>query len=223
MRQNRELYGGRNDLEVIVDPQQRMDPAFDHRFYDTTTEWLVEQGFRAVGASINHTMSQALPFAETYIQFFVHDEMRIVASCFVVADLYNPATRSPAPYGCVEFSTMFDDDTFVSTSPMNAASHTNDYPGVVRFFESDRANLHELLAAHQRHVAEFRAQHPDRIAREFRNIDDVIEAEHRQHDWIVAYRKAHGWITTEELRRMSPKNTPAFMIGLIMWNVRRMS
>ena len=113
--------------------------------------------------------------------------------------------RSVLPREHVGFTTELDDGRFVTTSNAFLAGTLSGSPSVDHDFLPNGTPPHWLWWSQRERVAALLAASPGVHVRPFQSVQDLIASMHRFEAAREAYRESVGWVTLQELRRMSSR------------------
>ena len=182
----------------------------DIRWYDSTAQLLVQNGFRTLADVEDKTITEQ---PRTVLS-------AIMLRCLVSRDgtvtsaLYHPHLKSfwlrltlwltgKLPKKVTDFETELSDGSFVTTSNAASAAKIATPPMLRSEFLAAGTPPLEVLQRHRQRVAEVLAANPGVTARVVRTHDDMLASQHRQNAIKAAYRGQLGGITREELDKLS--------------------
>lgn len=157
-RQNRAIYAGAHERR-FVDEREIAAAGLDRAFYGAATAALERLGFRQIGDVVDVTLQAAMPGYRSVVRGFLGRDGTVIGAAyhlrvpFALRVLTRLGLATPIPPS-VEFETEFDDGTFASTSTAESAAQAPEFPGLSRRFLPTGTPPVDLLAEHERHVAE---------------------------------------------------------------------
>lgn len=202
------LYAPKHDRRLVEANAFKVD----HAFYERTTRWLEQRGYRTLGdyelADLKGTPQEAACFLRvtasedgTVTAAMFHFKPRVLWLRLLMQVLARGGMKT------VEFQTEFSDGTFVCTSNAKLASAAKLPREIDTLYLPAKTALEELQTKHLERVAAYLERNPAATVRLVRTLEDAFAAEDRQDARKAAFRQEVGGMTREEL--FAHADTPA--------------
>lgn len=185
-------YGGPHEVREIGPHEVPQVPRAE---YERAREQLQVLGFRSVGTLEDVTITRSNPALRTYIEVLVHESGTTYAACFYARDPKHPQL-------VVDLETWFEDGTFLVTTNGRLVGMLAAPESIVRNKVDPTAPLDHLWRRHQ----EAASEHGTRTHADPRTVDSlgaVLAAQRAFTARESEHRRALGYLTSEELRRLA--------------------
>jgi hypothetical protein len=153
-------------------------PHLDRAFYETCRAWFESQGFTFAGDLQDVTVTKVFDkVPPSVLRFFLGDEGTVVG-CVFHTPLPTPPGKPQRHLRRIEFGTEFSDETAASTTTKSGVGDRT-YPWVIHEYLPAGSPPGEILAKHRESVARKLQQSPGVVATRLRDIEDIIQLQHR--------------------------------------------
>jgi hypothetical protein len=203
----RTLYGGRFEL---VAASLNDFPNASRELYARCAAEFERLGFQSLGDVENRTHSRLYPSYRMPSRFLLgaHGIVGIVATQapapplrrFVSTFLRSAASNSML----IEVFTEYDSGVFLLTTNKENQEPLLNVPGTMAMLRPLRTPIEQLVNEHLAMVDQWRTTHAGMLPIRFSNLEEMIESRHRLHVLRCEDRKKAGYLSGEEVRRMTP-------------------
>lgn len=178
------------------------------RRYASATRRLAALGFRRLGdVEVTSVAVDARTSRPAVLRLLASEDGEIVVAMYRMSFRWTLAgIRARWSYGTptmMDFLTHLADGTTVETSTAELASVWNDGPFRNRAFMSPSTPLDGLVAHHRERLAAHVAAAPGRAVVHHRTLESTLAAAADTERRKREYRESIGWVTEEELARLS--------------------
>jgi hypothetical protein len=200
---------------VAVDPSAF--PHLDHMFYERVTSEASALGFTCMGDIELLHFTRAYPKLRTFLRVLLGDEGTVVLSLNHMkvrgwAGFLVFLNSSPRSFRTIGLETEFTDGTFIGTVNSLGADPLESPPGIMCHKMPQNTTFVELLVYHRDAVSKYvEAENVAPVHLE--TLDELLEFESRHHEITSSFRESRGYVTREEISRMSGV-TPQMQRGL---------
>ena len=195
LEQQRAIYGGPHEFQQ-VSPGDFEDQ--DIEFYDQTEKVLESKGFRHVADVEDLTLTRQMPALRTFLRVMGHVNGDITAAIYHIP---NVDIMPEGEVRAVEFSTEFEDGTFMDTSNLLEGDRTPPFDGIDKQRLPHDTPADEILEVHRTRLAA--ATESGRKVRRIRTYDEMIESQHRAQAIKSGQKLREGFLNEEDLKMIS--------------------
>lgn len=171
-------------------------PDLDQEFYKGMTAWLESLGYRHMGDAENMTLSRINPTMKHCLRYMVSPDGTMNAAIYhVVAPGHS--------LKIFDIMSEYSNGDFVETSNATEAAKLDTPPQIHHLFFPPDTPYDQILDAHAKAMADFQAQHPGVTSVVLASKADIRASGDRQQAIKSAFRKQHGVVTGEEIKRIA--------------------
>jgi hypothetical protein len=182
-------------------------PHLDRSFYDMCRTWFESQGFRFAGDLEDATLTRLFPKTRSVQRFCLNEDGSIMGCCFHA--IFPPRRGQTASRTArrIVLDTEFSDGTYVSTNNGQrdgVATYPTQYPGILNQALPVNTPPEQLIAAHRESVGRKLASSPGISATRCRDIEDIIQIQHRAQAIKSQHKQSIDWGAEREARAGRP-------------------
>jgi len=171
-------------------------PDLDQEFYTGMTGWLESLGYRHMGDAENVTLRQINPTMKHCLRYMVSPDGTINAAVYhMVAPGHS--------YKIFDIMSEFSNGDFVETSNATQAAKIDSPPQLHHSYFPQETPYDQILDAHAKAIADYQAQHPGATAVVIGSKEDIRASGDRMQKIKSAFRKGHGAVTRDEIKRIA--------------------
>lgn len=177
----------------------------DLAFYERLSSLCDELGFVHLGDLEDLTLRREGPPSRTAIRVF--SRLETGATCALYHFKPSPVWRllmlitRTGPAKIFELETELTDGTLLQSTTAGERTRFSAPPSIRRWNHGRREPPEQMIAAHERRVEEYLAEHPGVGAIPQATLEDAVAAQNRWHKARHDHLAALGWLTYEDLLR----------------------
>lgn len=177
----------------------------DLGFYESLTEQITREGFTLLGDIEHISASRLMPDMRTFTRVFIGHEGKIRASIYHLK-IQGPTRlkfhdKVPPDSYTIELESELMDGTFISTDNCEG-KNLSDFPILKNFRFDPETSFDDLHAIHKRELERITSEH-NVEAIKTETLEDILASWNRAHLIKGAYRRAHGYLSREQIIGMA--------------------
>jgi hypothetical protein len=173
-------------------------PHLDRAFYDMCRAWFESHGFRLAGDIENVTVKEMFSSSPTVLRCFLNDDGTVTGCVFHLIFPVRPSQKLQRAVRRIELETECSDGTYLVT--INGQVQYSVFPGIRVNQLATNSPPEELLRHHRESMQRKLAETPGIQFTRCRDIDDIIQFQHRLHALKSRYKQSVDWAQERQAR-----------------------